>query len=97
MFTMSLFYISKNVDEATCMKLPFRRLPCNSKAFITLYQTGITPGDAEELFGVASKTVQNWYERDKFKNTEAAVIGRVLYVLPAAIERVQREMEKKHE
>lgn len=94
---MSLFYVRQNVDEAICMKLPFRRLPCNSKAFITLYQTGVTPGEAEEFFGVPAKTVQNWYERDKFKNTEAAVIGRVLYVLPDALEQVQRKMEKKHE
>jgi len=70
-----------------------RALPCGEKAFAKLYRCGYTPAQAEENLGISIAKVHNWFRRGKFRPTEAALIGRVIFALPDALERVRNEME----
>lgn len=60
-----------------------------------LLRDGMTAGDAERYFGLGRSTINQWARRQgKFLPGEAMKIGGMWYVLPAAVERIIKEMER---
>ena len=52
-------------------------------------------GDAERYYGLSRSTINQWAKRQgKFRSGEAMKIGRTWYVLPSAVERILKEMER---
>ena len=69
-------------------------LPARQMTIIKLLRYGYKLTEAEEYYGVPHNTFRTWFNRGKFTNKEAAVIGRECYIFPEAIERVMRDMSK---
>lgn len=76
------------------MRYPETPLPFGQHSFVRLYRFGITPAQAQEYLGIPAQTVRNWFARGKFQRLEAAWIGKELKVLPVALERLQKQMER---
>mgnify|MGYP001810358157 CR=1 FL=1 len=74
-----------------------RALPASQRAVITLLLYGLTPREMLDEYGVSRTTIYTWFVRGRFTKSEAAVIGRELYVLPDAIERVRKSSERARE
>lgn len=60
-----------------------------------LLRDGMAAGDAERYYGLSRSTINQWAKRQgKFRSGEAMKIGRTWYVLPSAVERILKEMER---
>jgi len=82
-----VYYLSKHYHY------PMRELPASERTIIRLLKHGLTTAEVEDKFSVRQATSHAWYARGAFSKTEAAVIGKVLYMMPKAVE---REIERRY-